>query len=145
LFVFTHILNKLKIIRKKEKNGGKLKKFVNYYEKYDDNLDLQPGELVEVKSEKDIRVTLDGSNRCKGLLFMPEMWKYCGKKFKVYKKLDKIIIENTSELRKIKNTVLLKDVICDGSEHYRCDRSCFHFWREAWLKKIAKDECSEFH
>jgi len=99
-------------------------------------LHLQPGELIEVRSEDEIRSTLDNKGRLRGLEFMPEMKKYCGKQFKVYKRLEDIILEATGEIRKIRDTVLLQDVICDGSEHFGCDRSCFCFWREAWLKRV---------
>ena len=99
-------------------------------------LNLQPGELVEVLSEDEIRSTLDSNGKLKGLAFMPEMKKYCEKRFKVYKRLEKIVLETTGEMRNIKNTVLLVGVICDGSAHFGCDRSCFCFWREAWLRRV---------
>jgi hypothetical protein len=34
-------------------------------------------------------------------------------------------------------TVLLDGVMCDGTEHGGCDRSCFLFWREEWLKRVT--------
>lgn len=105
-----------------------------------DDLNLQPGELVEVKTLKAIFATLDEKQKLKGLLFFREMWKFTGKRFRVYKRLDKIIMETTGELKKVKMpTVLLEGVICDGSYHGGCDRSCFCFWREAWLKKVIPD------
>lgn len=107
---------------------------------YYEVLNLQPGELVEVKSEKEIRETLDRKGKNRGLEFMPEMRKYCGKRFKVYKRLGKIILESTGEIRRIRNTVLLDGVVCDGSEHLNCDRSCFHYWREAWLERVNEQK-----
>lgn len=98
---------------------------------------LKPGEWVEVRSTKEILSTLNAQGKLMGLRFGPEMAKFCGKRFKVYKRLDKIIIETTGELRKIKTpTVILEGVFCDGSAHGGCDRSCFCFWREAWLKRV---------
>lgn len=102
-------------------------------------LHLQPGELVEVLSEDEIHYTLDDKGRLRGLEFIPEMRKFCGKQFRVYKRLEDIILETTGEIRKIKNTVLLEGAICDGSEHFGCDRSCFCFWREAWLKRVPSE------
>jgi len=100
-------------------------------------LNLQPGELVEVLSEKEIFSTLDSEGKLKGLRFTPEMRKYCGKRFRVYKRLEKIILETTGELRTIKTpTVILEGVFCDGEAHGGCDRSCFCFWREAWLRRV---------
>jgi hypothetical protein len=98
---------------------------------------LQPGQWVEVKSTKEIFATLDDQDKLAGLRFNPEMTKFCGQKFKVFKKLNKIIIESTGELRRIKvPTVILEGVYCDGRSHGNCDRSCFCFWREAWLRRV---------
>jgi hypothetical protein len=85
-------------------------------------LGLQPGDEVEVRSEDEIRRTLDASGRSKGLLFMPEMRRYCGQKMVVYKRLNNILMETTGHMRRMKNTVLLQEAI--------------YFWREAWLKKV---------
>jgi hypothetical protein len=103
-----------------------------------ETLNLQPGDWVEVRSVKEIFATLDAQGKLKGLRFTPEMEKFCGKQFKVYKLLGKIILEATGELRKIKTpTVLLEGSFCDGSAHANCDRSCFNFWREQWLKRVS--------
>jgi hypothetical protein len=48
-------------------------------------LDLQPGELVRIRSLEEIRSTLDEAERYRGLYFMPEMEEFCGKKFRVFK------------------------------------------------------------
>jgi hypothetical protein len=101
-------------------------------------LNLQPGDWVEVRSAKEIFATLDGYDSLKGLQFTPEMANFCGKRFKVYKRVERIILEGTGELRKINSpTVLLENAICDGAAHGGCDKSCFLFWREQWLKKLA--------
>lgn len=99
-------------------------------------LDLQPGELVQVKSEKEIRATFTRPGKTGGLRFMAEMWKFCGRRFRVYKRLNRIMLESTEELRTIKDTVLLENNFCDGSMHYGCDRSCFHYWKESWLERV---------
>ncbi len=103
-------------------------------------LNLQPGELVEVKTSQEIMATLDRSGRTRGLSFMPEMWKFCGKSYRVFKRVDQIMVESTGSLRKIYNTVLLDGVYCDGSEHRNCDSSCFHYWREAWVRRSPVQE-----
>jgi len=101
------------------------------------NLNLQPGELVEVRSIKEIFATLDDQGKLAGLRFNPEMARFCGRRFKVFKRLEKIITESTGELRRIKTpTVILEGKYCDGRSHGGCDRSCFCFWREAWLKRV---------
>ncbi len=99
-------------------------------------LDLQPGEWVQIKSESEIRDLLDSRGKTAGLAFMPEMWKLCGRRFKVFKRLDRFISEATGELRMTKNTVLLEGVVCDGSAHLDCNRSCFLWWKEAWVRRV---------
>ena len=100
-------------------------------------LDLKPIEWVEVRSEKEIFDTLDSQGKLRGLRFTPEMTKFCGKRFRVYKRLDKILLETTGELRRIRTpTVILEGVFCDGTAHGGCDRSCFCFWRAEWLKRV---------
>ena len=100
----------------------------------DEVLDLQPGEQVEVKSEREVRATLDDQGRHRGLLWMPAMARFCGKRYTVFKRVETIMLESTGRLRKMRNTVLLTDVMCD--DLYGCDRSCFHYWREAWLRRV---------
>ncbi len=97
-------------------------------------LNLQPGERVRVKSESEILAMLDSCGKSKGLAWIPCMSQYCGKEYRVYKRVEKIILESTGEIRKARNTVLLEGVICDGL--YGCDRSCFPFWREVWLERV---------
>jgi hypothetical protein len=101
---------------------------------HEEALGLRPGEWVRVKPEKEILASLDHCNQNKGLIWMPIMSRYCDKKLKVYKRVDKIVLESTGEIRKLKNTVLLEGGICDGI--YGCDKSCFHFWREVWLERV---------
>jgi hypothetical protein len=103
----------------------------------DNSLNLQPGELVEVRSFDEISATLDEKRKHKGLYLMPVAEKYCGGKFKVYKKVEIIKLESTGEFRKIKYpTVILEGVYCNGEHHEGCDRTCFLLWREVWLKRI---------
>ena len=99
-----------------------------------EELHLQRGDVVQVKSEREIRETLDEHGRHRGLLWMPGMARFCGKTYKVHKRVETIMLESTGELRKIRNTVLLENVMCE--DLYGCDRSCFHYWREAWLRRV---------
>jgi hypothetical protein len=100
-------------------------------------LNLQPGDWVEVCSAKEIFSELDTKGKSKGLSFTREMQKHCGRRYKVWKRLDKFVLESNGKMRKIKTpTFLLEGVICDGEFHAGCAKSCFHFWRESWLQKI---------
>lgn len=99
--------------------------------------DIQPGDIVKVRSEQEIRNTLDKRMKCKGLRFMPEMTKYCGQQFKVLKRVKKVMIESTGESRDIKSRIyLLEGAYCNGEFHQQCDRSCLLFWRDDWFEKV---------
>lgn len=99
-------------------------------------LGLKPGEFVEVKSLDEIRTTLDRKGKNRGLTFSLEMIKYCGKRYKVLKRVDKMVIEPTDIMRQIANTVLLEEVTCDGHTRGDCPRMCYCLWREIWLKRV---------
>jgi hypothetical protein len=106
---------------------------------YDDVLNLQPGELVQVKSLEEILKTLDAKGRHRGLVFTPEMKQHCGKQFRVFKRLELMFDEYHKSQRRLKNTVLLEGNYCTGTG-LGCDRSCFLYWREVWLRRVA-NEC----
>ena len=68
---------------------------------------------------------------------MPEMQQFCGRRLRVFKKVKTIVLETNQEMRKIGSpTVFLENVFCDGSYHGGCDRACFMFWREEWLRRV---------
>lgn len=98
-------------------------------------LDLQPGELVQVKALEEIVKTLDAKGRHRGLVFTPEMRQHCGKQFRVYKRLELMFDEYHKSQRRLKNTVLLENNFCTGAG-LGCDRSCFLYWREVWLRRV---------
>lgn len=102
-------------------------------------LGLQPGDWVEVRAISEIQSTLDENGRLGGLAFTSEMRAYCGRRFRVFERLELLYNEYTRQQRKVKNTVLLADVYCHGVG-FGCHRRCFHFWREAWLKRANDRE-----
>jgi hypothetical protein len=102
----------------------------------DEIQNLQPGEWVEVKSRDEILSTLDENAKHRGLRFVPEMYDFCGRRFQIFKRVEKICMENTPDVRRITNTVLLEGGICQGGG-IGCDRACFHFWREVWLRRVS--------
>lgn len=98
------------------------------------NLNLKPGEWVQVRSEEEIFATLDEMSKSNGLSFLREMKKFCGNKYRVQKIVKKIFLDN-GEMRKMrKATIILEGVYCEG--RFDCDRSCFFFWREEWLNRV---------
>lgn len=103
------------------------------------SLDFTKGEWVQVRSLHEITSTLDEKGKYKGLYFMPEMEVFCGKKFKIFKKAEKIKLETNGELRKLRSpSYFLEGVHCNGIFQGGCDRACFHYWRKEWLKKVPE-------
>jgi hypothetical protein len=102
------------------------------------SLRLRVGELVEVKSQAEILATLDRSGALDGLVFMPEMLGFCGRRFQVVKRADKTCdTVKDSGLRRMHDTVHLEGTRCDGSAHAGCQASCQIFWKEAWLRRVS--------
>jgi hypothetical protein len=101
------------------------------------SLNLKVGDLVEVRSEAEILSTLDSAGCLDQLPFMPEMLQYCGKQFRVFKRVDKVCDTIVRDgLRRMYDTVLLEGIRCNGSAHGGCEASCTIFWKEAWLKRV---------
>lgn len=102
------------------------------------SLNLQPGDWVKVRSQKEILSTLNERNNFQGCLFIDEMKALCGKQFKVMKNVRSIFDERKIRMVKCKNMVILEDAFCQGSWPFNnCDRSCYYFWKEIWLEKIG--------
>jgi len=101
-------------------------------------LNLRPGEWVVVKSKQEITATLDRNGKNQGLAFTIEMVQFCGKPFRVLRRLERMVLEPTRALIDMKNTVILEGVTCDGCHILRggCPRENFHFWREIWLRRL---------
>jgi len=95
--------------------------------------EFRPGDLIEVRSWKEIAATLDQNGTLENLPFMPEMLSYCGKEFRVSRQAFKTCVDDR-EMRQLSRTVLLGDVRCDGKSHGGCGKACLIFWKEAWLK-----------
>lgn len=95
----------------------------------------QPGELVEVRSLPEILATLDAQGCLDGLPFMPEMAAYCGQRYAVMRRVDKVWeYAHGSGMRRMRNAVLLKTLRCDGGSHGGCQAGCQLIWKEAWLR-----------
>jgi hypothetical protein len=99
-------------------------------------LNLQPGELVEIKSPAEIEATLDAQGRNRGLSFEPEMARHCGRRYRVATPVRAIIAEESGQMVKLTNTVILEGLICQGICTKNCPRANFFYWREIWLKRV---------
>ena len=103
-------------------------------------LNLRPGELIEVKPMRNLLETLNETGHNRGLYFSPDMRLLCEKQQRVARRLDKIIVDGTGEMRQMRNTVYLEDSLC-GCAHVAfggCSRNEFVYWREIWLRRSAK-------
>ncbi|HHX42876.1 MAG TPA: hypothetical protein GX714_02645 [Chloroflexi bacterium] len=99
---------------------------------------LQAGDVVRVRSEEEIAATLNHWRQLRGCTFMPEMRAYCGTRQRVYRVMERFVDERDLRSKRTRGIVLLEGVMCQGTAVFgRCDRSCFLFWREEWLEKVA--------
>ena len=106
-------------------------------------LNLQPGELVRVKSYKAILETLNTQSKNRGLYLDAEAVPYCGDVYKVKTRLNRFIDEKTGRLVTVKNpSIILEDVWCRARYsdcRMFCPRSIYSWWREIWLERIPAD------
>ena len=102
---------------------------------------LKPGDWIEVRSRDEILKTLDADGTLEGMIFMPEMLQFCGRRFRVEKSAHKTCDYTTPPpfvSRRIEGAVMLESR-CDGSAHGGCQAGCTLLWKEAWLKKADGD------
>jgi hypothetical protein len=97
------------------------------------------GDFVEVCSKDEILATLDERGCVDGLPFMPEMLQFCGRRFRV-----RAVAHKTCETarqswkgRRLRSTVHLENLCCDGSSHGGCEATCTLFWKDLWLKPVG--------
>lgn len=103
---------------------------------------FHPGDWVEVKSRDEILRLLDHEGRTDGMPFMPEMFAYCGKRFRVFKRAHKTCdTVFPTRSRRVADAVHL-ETRCDGSAHGGCQAGCLIFWKESWLKRLDGHEPS---
>src|SRR5262249_35546605 len=81
----------------------------------------------------------DAKNR--GMTFDVEMLPYCGKQFRVLRRVEQILDEKTGQLVRLPNpSILLNDVVCTARYHRFCPRGTYAFWREIWLRRVGVDQ-----
>lgn len=102
-------------------------------------MSIRSGDWMEVRTKDEILSTLDKAGRLDGLPFMPQMFQYCGQRFRVYKRAHKTCdtVSGKSLGRKLANGIHL-DLRCDGKAHGGCQAACLLFWKVAWLKPVAE-------
>jgi hypothetical protein len=107
------------------------------------SLDLQPGELVRIKSYEQILSTLDTQNMNRGMRFDGEEVPFCGRTYRVRNRVERFIDEKTGKIKILKTpAVILEGVYCQArySAHRMfCPRSIFSWWREVWLERVSSE------
>jgi hypothetical protein len=100
------------------------------------DMDLRVDEWVEVRSREEILATLDMNGRLDGLPFMPQMFKYCGQRFRIFKSAHKTCdtVSGHYTGRRLEDSVHL-NLRCDGQAYNGCQAGCLIFWKTAWLKR----------
>ncbi len=105
-------------------------------------LDLQVGEWVQVKSADEIRATLGPDSKNRGLLFDPEMVKFCGERHQVERRVLRLIDEPSGKMIEMKYPcIVLRDAQCRGEctpRRYACPRGIDSYWREIWLSRAPE-------
>lgn len=108
------------------------------------DLNLQPGELVRVKSFKEILKTLDTEGKNRGLSFDSEMMPYCEGVYPVKARVTRYVDEKTGRLVIMKKAaIMLEGVWCQSrySEcRMLCPRSIYSWWHDIWLERISGGE-----
>ncbi|MBA4393857.1 MAG: hypothetical protein C0407_09925 [Desulfobacca sp.] len=109
-------------------------------------INLKEGERVRVKSLAEIKKTLDQDGRTEGLGYMDvEMNKHCGGIYTIRKRINLFFDERRWRMLKIRNVLILDGVFCElpadaANDWAGCDRTCFLFWKEAWLERLKPEE-----
>jgi hypothetical protein len=105
-------------------------------------LNLQPGDLVQVREPEEIAPTLDANGLHRGLSFDREMLPYCGGRYRVQDRVERLIDDRTGQMIEIStDCLILQGVVCSGEHsHGRwfCPREVYPYWREAWLRRVAE-------
>lgn len=108
------------------------------------NIGLKPGDMVEVRSTEEIKQTLNDKGCNRGLRYDYGANQFCGTRFLVRDRLDKIIVESTGKMLQLQGTVTLEDstCLCYMTAFGGCSRQDLVYWREAWLKPVEPPERS---
>ena len=95
------------------------------------------GDWVEVLSKEEILGTLDKDGRLDELPFMPQMFRYCGQRFRIYKTAHKTCdtVSGHYTGRSLQDGYHL-NIRCDGQAYGGCQAGCLIFWKGAWLKRV---------
>jgi hypothetical protein len=98
---------------------------------------LQPGELVRIRSQEEIEKTLDPDQQNRGMGFDAEMARFCGRTARVGRRVTRIIDERSGRMLTLRNPcIVLEGVVCEGAYNLSCPRAIPPYWREIWLERV---------
>lgn len=99
---------------------------------------MRAGDRVQLRSPAEILATLDEGGLLDGLPFMPEMLGFFGRPFTVEAQVERACdTVGYTGVRRLKDTVILDDLRCNGSGHAGCQAQCRLYWKEAWLRPAS--------
>jgi hypothetical protein len=111
-----------------------------------DDLNLQTGELVRIKTHDEILATLTKGGTNRGLLFDKEMVPFCGTTVRVRARISIFVNERTGKLTTLKTPALiLEGVWCQSrysNKKMFCPRALYSWWREVWLERVPTTAAS---
>lgn len=99
---------------------------------------LHPGDVVRIRSRKEIKRSLDADGRTRGCAFTHEMYRYCGRTFRVKKGVEVFFDEARQKMSRCHNMFVLEGAVCNGRQRLyavKCDRNCHFFWQIEWLDR----------
>ena len=116
-------------------------------EEQGEELNLQPGDVVQVRPPEEIARTLDGKGLNRGLSFDREMLHFCGRTCVVQERVTRIIDDRTGRMIKIRgDAVILEGIVCSGERsvgRWFCPRQIPPYWRESWLVRAESSSASD--
>jgi hypothetical protein len=99
---------------------------------------------VQLRTPAEIRATLDDRGCLDGLPFMPEMLGFFGRTFTVGARVERACDTiSKAGVRRIRDTVMLEQLRCDGSAHAGCQAQCRLYWKELWLRPATGEPVAE--
>lgn len=106
---------------------------------------FRAGDRVLVRPPEEILSTLAADGTLDRLPFMPEMLDWCGKSFRVQRRVEKTCVDlkppawGERQRFPANDVVILDGPRCDGRDHDGCKHGCRIFWKEAWLTPVGAE------
>lgn len=99
---------------------------------------VKADDKVELRSPAEILATLDARGCLEGLPFMPEMLGFFGTALTVTARVERACDTfDYTGVRRLRDTVILGDLRCEGTGHAGCQAQCRLYWKEAWLRPAS--------